>query len=494
MDRRRFVKSAGWGTAGLLLNSAAAISQEEPARPEAPAIAQTAWGRVFVRWTEAALPSAKALGVNDLVIPWGASRALVESGRRQGYRVYAAATLKEASAVADAGPAMGISGIILEAGDSGPKAAAEAASHLRLDHPHLAFLTPGSNGKQPSMKGSTVIKHGSILEVSSPTAQPWIDSNLATVAFERATSPTEIPLIAFPWELSDALQQQQGPSTEDYSLAVAEAGALHCDLILSLHPKLQKALAGDGAGAWAAWKQVASYIDFCRKRDQRPVALSANVGVVTDNYEASYETTNLMARHNIAFRVLAASDLAAQGLNGLDLVVVFAQPGEAAAKEVAEFAAGGGVAILAGLHGHFPWQSDSAGQTSGKSVTYTAGKGKIIELSEGIADPGTFAQDVRRLLGKEKVLISLWNASTTLAIVYKLSGSSQVTLELLNYSAESLPVQVRIKGSYPSVRYETPERGCCEILAPVCEDGFTEFVVPWLRIGGRVHLGPAAKH
>jgi hypothetical protein len=39
------------------------------------------------------------------------------------------------------------------------------------------------------------------------------------------------------------------------------------------------------------------------------------------------------------------------------------------------------------------------------------------------------------------------------------------------------------------VRYETPERGCCEVLTPTHQDGFTQFDVPWLRIGGRVHLG-----
>jgi hypothetical protein len=125
-------------------------------------------------------------------------------------------------------------------------------------------------------------------------------------------------------------------------------------------------------------------------------------------------------------------------------------------------------------------------------VTYTAGKGKVIELAEGVDDPGTFAQDVRRLLGKEKLSISLWNASTTLVVPYILPGSPTATVELVNYSADPLPVQVRIKGSYSIIRYETPEHGCCEPLTPVCADGFTQFDIPWLRIGGRVHLGAMA--
>jgi len=75
---------------------------------------------------------------------------------------------------------------------------------------------------------------------------------------------------------------------------------------------------------------------------------------------------------------------------------------------------------------------------------------------------------------------------------YKLPGTPIATAELVNYSADPMPVQVRIKGTYPMVRYETPERGCCEILAATHQDGFTQFEVPWLKIGGRVDLGAMA--
>jgi len=39
--------------------------------------------------------------------------------------------------------------------------------------------------------------------------------------------------------------------------------------------------------------------------------------------------------------------------------------------------------------------------------------------------------------------------------------------------------------------YENPEHGCGENLKPARNAGFTEFVIPWLKIGGRVHLSPA---
>jgi hypothetical protein len=446
---------------------------------------------VWIRWTEPALP-ARTLLAHGLAIPWGASPALVESARKQGYRVDAAVTLGQASAAANSSRATGISGVILEAGDSEQEKAEITARNLRLAHPNLTVLSSDPRAKQPAMMGSTVITERGILQVSSPTQQPWIDSNVALVGFDRAFRPTQTPLIDFKWELSDALQQQIGPSTENYSLAVAEAGALHSDLILNLHPSLEKALVSGSDEGWAVWERVAKYVEFYLREGERPVAFQANVGVVTDNYDTSYEAMNLMARHNIPFRVLPPGHLTPPGLQGLDLIVIFAQPDETAIRQMTAFVNGGGVAILLSLPSHFPTQSRGARRVSGDSVTYTMGKGKVIELAGGVADPGKFSEDVRRLLGKEKLPISLWNASTTIATPYKLPGTSTATVELVNYSADPMPVQVRIQGSYSVVRYETPERGCCEVLTPTHQDGFTQFDVPWLRIGGRVHLGAMA--
>ena len=51
MDRRRFVKSAGLGTAGLLLNSVVLNGQNEQTL-QSVILPQTAWGRVWIRWTQ----------------------------------------------------------------------------------------------------------------------------------------------------------------------------------------------------------------------------------------------------------------------------------------------------------------------------------------------------------------------------------------------------------------------------------------------------------
>ena len=98
------------------------------------------------------------------------------------------------------------------------------------------------------MKGQLVIKRDGVLQVTSPTAQPWIDSNLALVRLDHTFRPQQTPLYEFQWDQSDSMQQEYGPSAADYSLAVAEAGAFHADLVLSLHPGLQTDLAKKVAG------------------------------------------------------------------------------------------------------------------------------------------------------------------------------------------------------------------------------------------------------
>src|SRR5581483_8962506 len=65
-------------------------------------LALSAWGRVFVRWSLADVPSAESLGVRELVVPSDArSAALMESARNHGYHVYTNVSLKQASEAAE---------------------------------------------------------------------------------------------------------------------------------------------------------------------------------------------------------------------------------------------------------------------------------------------------------------------------------------------------------------------------------------------------------
>jgi len=194
-----------------------------------------------------------------------------------------------------------------------------------------------------------------------------------------------------------------------------------------------------------------------------------------------------MARHNIPFRVLHSAAVKAADLAGLDVVIEFAGPTKELAETLRAFAERGGVVVMVNQPGSYPWRSGE-GKTNGPSVTYTVGKGRVIELKEPVSDPETFAQDVRRLMAQQHVPVNLWNSLTTLVVEYPGARTGERIVELVNYDEESTQVQVQVKGNYKAAKYESPERGCCETLKTEHVNGFTEFVVPDLVSGGRVHL------
>jgi hypothetical protein len=447
------------------------------------------WSSVLIRWTESDLPPAHDLGISDLVVSWdGRTSSFLKKANRQGYRVYAEVTLAQAATVAKIAGENGLVGLVLDIDDSDRAASETALKRLRSAYPNLRFLVLNHQGKQPQMRGSLVIKRDSVLEVSSPTAQPWIDTNLALIRVQQRSHPGQRPLYSFSWNGSDAGQQQQAITPTDYSLAAAEACAFHADLMLELEDHLQKALGEHDPQAKIFWKQVRPYVDFCAHESDQGLEAAANVAVVVDDLDTSDEVMNLLARHNIPFKVFLPTDLKVEGLEGFSAVVVFAKGDHDAFERIGNLAARGKTVVVVDAHSKYPWQGHEPLRVNEYTVSYAVGNGKVLELSEPVSDPETFAQDIRRLLGKQNVLMSLWNGLTTIAVPYGMHGATPKVLEFINYAAEPVRVQVQIKGSFASIRYETPEHECCRTLAPVRHDGFTEFVIPDLMIAGRVHL------
>jgi hypothetical protein len=450
----------------------------------------SAWGNVFVHWTRSSVLPAKELGSNDLVFSWNDSlSSQVKAARRQGYRVYVEVPLAQAAVAAETGGS-DLEGLILTVRQSERADLEKSLPQLRSAHPKLRFVVLNPSGKQPTLRGSLVIKRGAVLEVSSPTAQPWIDTNLALVKVEQRSLQGQVPLYTFSWgDISDSGQQPATLTAADYSLAVAEAGAFHADLILELDDRLQKDLTEHDPQAWKLWNEVRSYADFYAHPAGPAMEAAANVAVVVDDLDPTDEVMNLLARHNLPFTVLRPPDLKSGDLKGFDVVAVFAKPDREVLERIADLATRGKIVVLVEAHGPYPWQSRDAVRLNEHAVSYALGKGKVLELSEPVIDPETFAQDIRRLLGKQNALMTLWNGLTTIAVPYREHGGTVKVLEFVNYAEdEPVRIQVQVKGSFASIRYETPERRCCESLVPIKHNGFTEFVIPELRTAGRVHL------
>src|SRR5256885_4237561 len=195
-----------------------------------------------------------------------------------------------------------IAGIILNSDDSERSHSQGILQALRFKYPGMTFLILNTNGKQPQMKGQMVFERNGVLMVSSPTSQPWVDSNFALAQFERMRSASQIPLYSFQWNLSDQLQRAHVPSMDDYCLAIAEARALHADLILNLHESVERALLQNDSKAWTAWRQVRTFLDFSTKGPGFKWEPLGDVGIGTAADKNSFEAANLLARHNIPLR------------------------------------------------------------------------------------------------------------------------------------------------------------------------------------------------
>jgi hypothetical protein len=450
-------------------------------------------GKVLVRWTQRAIPVEKSLGVMEIAVPWSSDATdFAQAARAKGYQIYLEVAPQQAEAAGETAAKAGFAGVIIAPALAEQQGAEDALQKLRHSYPKLSFRILLSNGKEPRMKGQIVSQRNGVLQETSATAQPWVESNLALVRLAQESRLDQRPLYSFAWDDSDPLQKQLGPNAADYELAVAEAGAFHADLILNLSEGLQKSLANDEPEAWATWNQVRRTVDFYERGNRDVPESVASVAVWTDNANGSYEPVNLMARHNIPFRVLGKKDLSTSGLKGVDVLVYFSTPTKEHTGVVSDFAMSGGTVVLVNAHGTFPWQSSTPARHSDQANVYTVGKGRVIEFSGYITDPETFAQDIRRLMSKERTPVNLWNSLTTLVVPYRDPRTDQMVLELINYEEEPLEVQVQVKGRFASIRYESPEQGCCETLTPGFVDGFTEFVVPHLAIGARVHLQTVA--
>jgi hypothetical protein len=447
--------------------------------------APVAMPKVYVLWTQNTVPAPRTLGVSDLVIPWS-DTDLVATAKEAGYSVYLETGMQQAETAIQAGSKAGIVGVFLQGKPGEGEQLVESAAKMRAKFPKLKFLVVDPGGKQPEMRGWLVFKQNGILQVSRASEQPWLDQNLVLVRYERAFNPDATPLYTFSWDTKDPLVQANGPSPADYSLAIAEAGAFHADLLLEVHEHQQKGLSAGEKETLDAWEPVKRTLAFYDGR--KDADKEATVGVLTDDYDTSYEETNLLARHNIPFRVLNSSDVKPKDLAGFDVVIAFAALGADLVQTLQSFAQQGGVVVLVNQPGKYPWDSGAATKNGETSVTYAAGKGRVIELGEPVSDPETFAQDIRRLTVRQHVPVSLWNSLTTLVVEYPSAKPGETIVELVNYSEEPTQVQVQVKGNFASARFESPVKGCCETLEPEHVDGFTQFVVDNLVGGGRVHL------
>jgi hypothetical protein len=460
------------------------------------ALGTPATAKVFFRAAPSPLPAAGKTGIEDLVLVWPLrDSSVVARLRSEGYHVWLECNPKDlakAVALADRAAAAGV--IIANIANSSPSPATDEIHSYAAAHKNLTFRVLIAGGKQPQLKGRLVVERDGVLQVSSPSTQPWLDSNLATVRLAQSTYPDSLPIMYdFRWSASEVPPGAWHPDAGDYALAIAESDAIHSDVVIDLPVSLQEALKAENPEAWSLWKSVMPYLDFASRAQAAKAQPVASLGAVVDNTQASYEPINLLARHNLSFEAVRPAGLTPARLSNWNSAVVFCSLGTAAVALFQDFAAKGGIVIFVNSHDKFPWHSNQPFRRESHSTTYKIGAGQIVELGEPVIDPENFARDLRRLIGRERSALALWNSLTTLVAGYREPARSETTLYLVNYADRPDNVQVQVKGHFRKIRLEAPGEPCCLSLPFVERGDFTEFTIPSLRIAARVRLDSDGK-
>jgi len=450
--------------------------------------------RVFLRVEPAPLPPADKTGIQDVVLLWPLQDLSVAAKlHSQGYRVFLQCESKDLAAAVVTVDRAAVTGMIVT--NTAPSSQSPAAEQLRpyfAAHKSLTFRMSVPGGKQPQMKGRLVVERDGVLQVSSPSSQPWLDTNLALVRLAQSMDPGSLPIIYdFHWDTSGALPDAWHPDAQAYAVSIAEADAIRSDVTIDLPGSLQRALVADDPRAWTLWKAIIPYLDFSSHAPTERMLPVVNLGVIVDDAQASYEAINLMARHNLAFESVRPPGLTLARLSSWNSVVVFCPLNKEAVALLRNFAASGRIVIFVNTHDEFPWHSAPPLRQESRATVYSIGAGQVVEIAEPVVDPENFARDLRRLIGRERSALALWNSLTTLVTGYHEQSRPDVTLYLVNYADQPDNVQVQVKGRFTRVRLESPEEPCCVSLPFVERGGFTEFIIPALRITARVHLDSA---
>ena len=412
------------------------------------ALSRDAGAEVLIRWDLSSVPSPQALGISTLVIP-AAQEQGIRQALAQGYRVHVEIDAATAAAFS---PIEGIAGVIVH-GTIAPDL------RERLAQRATAVRAAEDRGKWPHIRTNWVTRNKDILQVTNRSSQPWLENNAAliTIAADRLPEGQRV-LLTYTWQPVTVSDLDRGPRLENYLVAIAEAGSFGADLLLPLHERFEQELLAGAPDVRAEWAEIRRSIDFYAWNVSLPQQSIANVGVVTGDPMRDFALLNLLARHNLPFVVLPPAEVRSDRLTGIDLLIVLDRLDPAATQRVQEFAASGKGGIT-----------------------------RVMERANVPADPNASALEMRQLLGAERRVVDIWNGITVLVAPYSRPKSGEVVLTVVNYAAQPLPIQLRVRGAFSQVQYEAP--GQPAVLVPFeVRNGGTEFVLPALRIGGRVFL------
>ena len=441
----------------------------------------SARAEVLVRWDLDHVPSPESLGISTLVIPASKPGAVREAVGR-GFRVYLdvdAAALPEAAAIPE-----GVCGAVVHGGVSRQQV---DDLRRRLPAPGARVLPVDDRGLWPHIRLNPVALRDNVLQVASRSAQPWMDSNGVFVRITPAAPGGRALLLSPRWEPTTAADKEHGPAVEDYLVAIAEAGSFGHDLVLPLHEHFARGLLLGEPDARAGWQAIRRYLEFYSWDLPQRYRRVSNIAVVVSDPMGSIEILRLLTRHNLPFELVAPGGPDAASLNGFALAIVLDPVTPAQVPPLTAFANAGGTVVLNGPPAGVSWDGAVPMGRNGRHAAYRVGQGRVLELAEAVENPDEFALSMRDVLGPDGRVVDVWNGITVLIAPYENAAGDTTLVSVLDYAHDAQPIPARVKGRFAAATYESPESA--PVLLPLQHrGGHTEFVLPAMRVGGRVFL------
>ena len=182
---------------------------------------------------------------------------------------------------------------------------------------------------------------------------------------------------------------------------------------------------------WPAWKRIGIFLKFAEDHPEwRNAPSFGNLAIILDtgagDTDVADEYLNLVARRQVAYRVIVRSRFSAAALAGLRAVLAteLAPPTAHERQLLQEFAEKGGV-VVAGPSWGNPPREDGYDERP-------AGKGRVVVYKD--PDPETVARDMKDLLSQDEMGIVAFNVPSVITYASAGEGGRCSLIQLLNYS------------------------------------------------------------
>ncbi len=310
----------------------------------------------------------------------------------------------------------------------------------------------------------------------APSSEPWIESNIWRVRSLRL-EPAWRPI----W----ISQRPETGSAQDYVKCVADAAVAGGRWIVALDDALRAKWSRGDFGALATWQRIVTFLKFGEEHPEwRNAPAFGNLAIILDtalpDTDIVDEYLNLVARRQVAYRLIVRSRFSAAALAGFRAVLAtdLASPTALERQLLRDFAEKGGVVVVGPSWGDPPKEESYA--------EIPVGKGRVVVYKD--PDPESVARDMKDLLSHDELGVVPFNVPPVIVYASADDGGKCALIQLLNYSnSPAVAITIRVSGNFNSARLLTPESVPSELKVKSTE-GKTDILIPTLDSWGGLIL------